>query len=176
MILHYHLLFDYFTDHFTTLTALLAGFKWIWEYSKKRKFEKNRYLVEQIETFQSKDYVKNVEKILDWNKFKLTVGQETMLIDDSIVIEALITHDKKSTYTEQEFYIREIFDKYFDEINKFIILAECGLIDKSNLKKLLGYWFDIISGKQTSKSEEFTQSLIGYLNFYGYKEVLKFLK
>jgi hypothetical protein len=176
MILHYYLLFDYFTEHFTVLAGLAAGFKWVWEYIKQLRVEKTRYLVEQIEKFESKHFVKDVEKMLDWNSFKTEIFNKIDYIDDEIIMKALITHDIKDVYTEKEFYIREIFDKYFDEINKFIILTECGLINKSDLKKLLGYWFDIISGKKTNKSKEFISSLHTYLAFYGYEKVLKFIK
>ena len=176
MMFYYYLAFDYFTEHFTVLTGLAAGLKWVWEYSKQLRVDKTRYLVEQIEKFESKDFVKDVEKILDWNSFKMEIKNEIQYIDDEIITKALITHDKKDLYTEKEFYIRELFDKDFDEINKFVILTECGLINKSDLNKLLGYWFDIISGKKPTKSKEFITNLHNYLKFYGYEKVLTFLK
>ena len=62
--------------------------------------------------------------MLDWNKSKFTINGKVSVISDATLIEALITHDKKQQYTDDEVWIRAQFDEYFDNLNEFILLSD----------------------------------------------------
>ena len=109
--------------------------------------------------------------MLDWNKCK--IDGET--ITDEILISSLETHNNRSTFTLTESKIRSLFDEYFDNLNKLIVLCETGLVDEKNLRIYLKYWFDIISGDKRNKPKEFITKLHSYLDFYDYDKVLTFL-
>ena len=169
-------IYHYILNNFVFVTGVLAGMKWVWEYSQSRKFEKNKFLYDKISEFDDLENTKFVKKMLDWNKFKIKDGLDIHFITDDILIEALTTHDKKNQFNPTEVWIRDQFDEWLDSINELIILSECGLIDKKNLKKMLKYWIDILNGTKKVKRKEFSVQIQNYLLYYGYHDVAAFIK
>ena len=163
-------------SNFVLIAGLATSVKWVWEYSQSRKFEKNKFLLERIEKFNNLESTQKVQKILDWNAITIDIDGVDTKIDDSILVEALKTHDQKSSFDSKEVYIREIFDDYFTGLTELIILSETGLVDEKNLKKFLQYWIDILNGTKKNKPGVFVKIIGNYLSFYEYTEVLKFLK
>lgn len=159
----------------TIVGGIVAFAKWVYEYSKKNKWDKNKYLVECIDDFRSKEAVKAMEKILDWNSIKFGYKGTIVKTNDAEIYGALFTHDVKSNFTSQEVMLREIFDTYFDELTKLIILTKCDLISEKNLMRFMGYWFDILNGDKKSKSPQLLAQIHEYLIFYGYTELKEFL-
>jgi len=169
-------IYHYILNNFVFVTGVLAGMKWVWEYSQSRKFEKNKFLYDKISEFDDLENTKFVKKMLDWNKFKIKDGLDIHFITDDILIESLTTHDKKNQFNPTEVWIRDQFDEWLDNINELIILSECGLIDKKNLKRMLKYWIDILNGTKKVKRKEFSVQIQNYLLYYGYHDVAAFIK
>jgi hypothetical protein len=163
-------------DNFVFITGVAASVKWIWEYSASRKFEKNKFLLERIEKFNSQESIQTVQKLLDWNKISINVNSEQRVIDDAFLIEALKTHNVKDQYTLTEAHIRQAFDDYFTGISELIILAKTGLVDSTNLKKFMKYWIEILNGTKANKPADLITSIDSYLKFYGYSDVSDFIK
>ena len=164
----------YILHNFVFVTGLVTGMKWVWEYSQKRKFEKNKFLFERIEKFYDLNNTKIVKKMLDWNKISISDGENKYIISDDILIEALVTHNQRSHFNPTEVWIRAQFDEYLDNLTELILLSECGLIDKGNLKKLLKYWTDILNGNKKVKNKKFSLQVKNYLIYYGYHDVAAF--
>ena len=171
-----HKIWQWVESDFVLIAGLVTSLKWVWEYSQIRKFEKNKFLLERIEKFNNLKSTEKVQKILDWNSIKIEINDVSVKVDDSIILEALKTHDQKASFDSTEVYLRQIFDDYFTGITELIILSNTGLVDKRNLKKFLKYWVDILNGNKRNKPEIFVQTISNYINFYGYEEVSKFLK
>jgi hypothetical protein len=169
-------LINWLENNFVLITGLGASIKWIWEYSQSRLFEKNKFLLERIEKFNSSESVQKVEKLLDWNTIKIDIDGVSTKVDDDILIEALKTHQQKMSFDSNEVYIREIFDDYFTGITELLVLSNTGLVDKKNLKKFLQYWINILNGTNKNKPETLIKTFHNYLEYYGYKEVLEFIK
>lgn len=157
------------------LLGTFTAIKGVFEYSQKRRFEKNLFLHEQMNKFFEIEEVQVVHRILDWNSTKISYQGKDYYFDDTILLSGIQTHDKKNRFDEREVIIRKIFDKYFDELNHLVILKDCNLIDESNLRKFLKYWIEIIRGDKKNKSSEIIKSLHNYLEFYDYIEVKKFI-
>ena len=149
--------------------------KAVWEYSQKRRFEKDLFLHQQLERFFAIEEIQVVHRILDWNSMKVTYQGTNYYLDDAIILEGIKTHDKKNKFSEREVMIRKIFDRYFDELNHLIILKDCNLIDEKNLRRFLRYWIEILKGSKKNKSDIVITSIHQYLTFYDYKEVKKFI-
>jgi hypothetical protein len=169
-------IYQYILNNFVFVTGVLTGIKWVWEYSQSRKFEKNKFLYDKISEFDDLENTKFVKKMLDWNKFQIKDGLDIHFITDDILIEALTTHDKKNQFNPTEVWIRDQFDEWLDSINELIILSECELIDKKNLKRMLKYWIDILNGTKKVKRKEFSVQIQNYLLYYGYHDVAAFIK
>jgi hypothetical protein len=171
-----HKVWNWIESDFVLIAGLATSLKWVWEYSQSRKFEKNKFLLERIEKFNNLESTQKVQKILDWNSISIEINGVRVKVDDDILVESLKTHDQKSSFDSTEVYLRQIFDDYFTGITELIILSNTGLVDKRNLKKFLKYWIIILNGKKQNKPESFVKKIENYLKFYGYTEVLEFLK
>jgi hypothetical protein len=171
-----HKVWQWVESDFVLIAGLATSLKWVWEYSQSRKFEKNKFLLERIEKFNNLDSTQKVQKILDWNSISIEINDVKVKVDDGILVESLKTHDQKATFDSTEVYLRQIFDDYFTGITELIILSNTGLVDKGNLKKFLKYWINILNGTKQNKPESFVKTIENYLKFYGYTEVLEFLK
>lgn len=159
----------------TIIGGILAFCKWVYEYSKKNRWDKDKYLVECIKDFNSNDAVKCCEKMLDWNAVKFQYRGIIIKTDDEEVFSALLTHNIKTEFKPQEVLIRELFDSYFDELTKLIIICNCNLISEKNLIKFMGYWISILNGEKNNKPKIFIDQINQYLKYYGYTELLTFL-
>lgn len=167
---------EFLKDNFLYLTALLTGAKWVYEYTNKLNWERNKFLLDRLELFFKDQNTKNIELILDWNKIKIINENKEYFISDAILLEALKTHDIKHSFDDTELFLRNSFDDYFDKLTEFIILAESGMISKKNLKNFLRYWIEILNGKKRNKPLELSQQFSKYLDFYGYDKLLNFIK
>ena len=163
-------------NHFTVLTGVIAGAKWVYEYTKKIKWERNKFLLERIDIYKKKDSVQKMHQLLDWNEVLIDFDGEKKLINDDDLIEALTTHDIKNKFTSTEVKLRNIFDEYFDSFYELVLLSEMGLIDEKNLAILLKYWMEIIDGRKNNKPDEFTFKIKKYMRFYGYNLLLNFIE
>lgn len=117
---------EFVKDNFIWIAGLITAIKWVYEYSQKLKWEKSRMLLERLEVFLQRESTENIHHILDWNKVKIDIGGNKVVVSDEIIFEALKTHDKKTQFSETELAIRDLFDDYFDGMTEFIILSECG--------------------------------------------------
>ena len=167
---------DWTIDNFVLITGLATTLKWVWEYSEGRKFEKNKFLLERIEKFNSQPSTQKMQKLLDWNAIKIEINGNRTKVDDDILIEALKTHNNKKSFNPTEVYIREIFDKYLTGLTELIILSKTGLVDKKNLKKFIQYWINILNGTKKNKPKLLVDTFQKFIDFYGYSEVSEFLK
>jgi hypothetical protein len=169
-------LFEWIVDNFLIISGLIATIRWIWEYSQRRKFEKNKFLLERIEKFNNNPSVKKIQKILDWNSIIIEINGVEIKVNDAILIEAFKTHNEKKFYNKTEIYLREIFDDYLTGLTELIILSKTGLVDKNNLRKFLQYWLDVLNGKMKNKPKSLVNTFNNFIEYYGYSEISKFIK
>jgi hypothetical protein len=168
------------TERLEILISIIGGFcaifKWVYEYSKKIRWEKNKFLLDRLDNFHKLESTQVMEIMLDWNGTDVEYQGEKMFIDDDILFESFLTHDIKHRFTKKEFMLRSIFDDYFDNLTRLIFMAEMDLIEKKSLVIFLQYWFKILAGKYGNKSTALTIKIHRYLEFYGYDALIKFIK
>lgn len=152
----------------TIIFSAIGVGKWIYEYTKKMKWERTKFLSDKVESFLTDPEIKKVLTILDWNSATIVFKDQLLKYNDYMVMESLITHNYKTTYTKEEKYIRELFDYFLDELSKFQIWIDTGLIEEKQTKRFLGYYLNIMSGKRKSKSDDYIKSLKTYIEYYGY--------
>jgi hypothetical protein len=167
---------EFLKNNFLYITAILTGAKWVYEYSNKLKWERNKFLLDRLEIFFNDENTKNVQLMLDWNLIKVKSEGIEYKVSNEVLFEALQTHDIKNTFNSTEVYIRGAFDEYFDKLNEFIILCEAGMISEKSLRKFLSYWINILNGKKKSKSKIIVDQFSKYLDFYGYTSLKNFIK
>jgi len=155
--------------------AVITGVKWVYEYTKKLTWDKNKFLLERYEKFKSKESTKAMQLLLDWNKITITLNGESMRVDDNMLFESFQTHDIKTTFTKDEASLRKLFDEYLDDLNEFRLLSETGLISKKNYRLFMKYWFDILTGKKSNKPKKVLHQIESYMKYYGYNDLFVFM-
>lgn len=160
----------------TIISLLIPTLKWVYEYSEKLKWDKNKFLLDELDKFHSLETTQNVEILLDWNSITINLNNEKMFVNDELLYQSLQTHNLKNKFTLEEIKLRALFDDYFDNLTKLILMCKSNLLPEKNFRMFMKYWVDIISGRRKSKSEKLQTQIKNYLEFYGYEEIIKFIK
>jgi len=156
-------------------SALAAVFKWVWEYTKKMKWEKNKFLLEELEKFHSLESTIAMETILDWNSADITINDRRIKFDDDLLYSSFATYYNQD-FTKDQLLLRGLFDDYFDNLTRLIFMAKSGLVDEKNLIMFLGYWIKILNGDRSAKSERLVFQIQNYLRYYSYEALFETLQ
>lgn len=159
----------------TIIGGLTATFKWVFEYSKQLRWEKNKFLLEKIEEFNQFESTKVMHKLLDWNAIKINLGDEEITITDNDLLSAFQTHNVKHSFTSNEVKLRAIFDEYFDSLSKLVYMTKNGLINRKGLNMFMGYWFNILSGRSSNKNKNLRDAIYNYMKFYNFIDLKNYL-
>lgn len=155
--------------------GLFATGKWLYELVQKYKWEKNKYLLENLEEFRLKENTKVFHQILDWNASYVNIDNERFRVDDELLISALDLHTERTKFSREELLLRNTFDRYFDDLSTLHFMVEVGLIDEKHFKTFMEYWFKILRG-DGHKPKTFGPKIEKYMTYYGYEKLYKFLK
>jgi hypothetical protein len=156
--------------------TFLTAFKGLHEYVRQGRWTRGKYLIERLDVFHGRESVQIVCSFLDWNAVELNVNGNRAWVDDYALYEALQVHDVKSTFTAVEFEVRRLFDSYLDGMKELVMMCRTGLIEERDLRLHLGYWIDILNGKAGNKPPALVEQFGKYMAFYGYEDVLKFVR
>jgi hypothetical protein len=163
-----------FEENMTLWAAIAAVAKWVYEYTKRLSWDRNRFLLERIEKFRSMESTGKVQTMLDWNGANVELRGKQVWVDDEVLVSALQTHDVKGSFTSTEFAIRGLFDQYFDGLSELVAMSRSGLVDKGNLRLFMRYWIDILGGRR-GKRKAVSDQFGRYMLFYGYEELHDFV-
>lgn len=159
----------------TIVGGLGAASKWVYEYSQDLKWNRNKFMLDEIDKFRSIESTKIMEKILDWNGINVDVHGTEIYVNDEILFDALQTHDVKQKYNKDEVLLRNLFDEYFDNITKLIYMCETKMISSKNFKLFMSYWLDILSSKNKNKPKKVHDQILKYLEYYRFFTLKNYL-
>lgn len=169
--------FDYTID-ISNLIVIIGGFiafgKWIYEIVQNYKWERNKFLLEKLEEFRSKENTKIFHQILDWNGSNIKINDKTFRVDDLLLITSLDLHKDRGVFQKEELLLRNTFDRYFDDLSTMVFMVKVGLIDEEHFRNFMGYWFKILKG-EGRKPEVFKTKVEKYMKYYGYEELYNFI-
>lgn len=166
---------EFIKDNFLYITAIITSMKWVYEYSNKLNWDRNKFLIDRLESFMNDKNTQNVQMMLDWNRINIYDGDIKYEIDDQILFEALQTHDEKNSFDKTELYIRKAFDEYLDGLTEFVILSESKMVNEKNLRSFLSYWIKILNGQKKNKPKKLSNQFSKYLEFYEFDKLKKFI-
>ncbi len=152
------------------LITILTFIKVVVEYVKGQRWKKSELLSKEVKEFFNDPKIKIVCQLLDWNSRKIDIGDKRILINDEFLIEALKTHNQKSSFKYEEAYIRDLFDNFFDKISFFNIYINNNLVNESEVINYLKYYLNIISNPGR-KPEQLVNALNKYIKYYDFKNV-----
>lgn len=75
-----------------------------------------------------------------------------------------------------EEHLRGAFDRFCDGLERFEHFVESGLVDVSDVRPYLDYWFQVISGQRAQMDPVARQALVTYMDTYGYRGSLRLIE
>jgi len=124
-------------------------------YSQTQRWKILEFVASEIKEFDKNPDVQKAKKMLDWWEYlvELFPGKEDkakrrVLVKDELVAGALRTECFDQNFTEEEVEIRNIFDAFFDYLDRFNNYIESGLVRYEQFHPYLGYWLAIIVGER----------------------------
>jgi hypothetical protein len=122
-----------------------------------------------MEIFFSDEKIKDVLNILDYNQVVIKINNLDYLVSDSRVIDSLITHDLQSVFTEEQKYIRDLFDYFFNKLNQFQIYIDTDLVREKDVITYLKYYLNILDRTNKTKTKIYIKTIMRYIEFYNFE-------
>jgi hypothetical protein len=169
-----------------TLLTSLFGFGTLcfglWSYNNQNKWKRLEFLAQKYKEFEEDPKINNVLWMLDWEKKELPFRE--LGSNDAISLEyntetLVQAFENKESYTGNEANIRECFDEFLRNLDRFNLYINAGVVNAKDLEPYLEYWLKIIANTQDAKNHktlDFYKNLwYNFIYKYGFKteEILK---
>ncbi|MCU0432862.1 MAG: hypothetical protein MUC87_05360 [Bacteroidia bacterium] len=165
-----------------TLAGAIIAFVWgVFQYRSTQRWKSAEFALGQLQKFNESPNTKLVQKLLDFSAIRLTLATETETFDATITDKRLTWHLRPHTVhpslSPTDLAVRNAFDTWFLELEKFEYLIRIGLMDKDATHPYLAYWLDLLGRKRKGrKSEETVKAMHNYIHFYGLKGVARLMR
>ena len=156
------------------ITFLFGVFKYV-QLQKSKEVSSLLKISESIEKFVSKQNTKLVFTLTDYTSFHFDTfpyGDITLndiTVSDEMLGYALRPHSKGANFTLFEAHLREIFDAYFTELEKYYYFIKIGAFDVDFLRPFIGYYVDIqgtMNPSKIRKNKIYLQCIHNYMASY----------
>lgn len=151
-------------------------------YEDGEKWKKAEFSVAQFRKFQENKSVKLANEILDYDRRKLDLYNDSTLVvlDERTVARALIVDSAKHDFDDREARIREVFDEYFDELGLFNRYYKTNVVDSTVLRTYLKYQINLIADPNHKRKSRILKALQkqmwAYLDYYEFRDVQELCK
>ena len=108
-------------EKITLGVAVVTGVKWVYEYTKKLTWDKNKFLLERYEKFKSKESTKSMQLLLDWNKILIENGYYCVGISDARKWSQI--HSWLKTNVDEKEYVWAGMNFYFTNHDDAVLFA-----------------------------------------------------
>ncbi|MCA6363870.1 MAG: hypothetical protein IM638_12595 [Bacteroidetes bacterium] len=165
-----------------TLAGAVIAFVWgVFQYRSTQRWKSAEFALSELHKFNESANTKLVQKLLDFSAIRLTLATEADSIEATITEKRLIwnlrPHTVEGNLSPTDLAVRNAFDTWFLELEKFEYLIRIGLIDKDVTYPYLAYWLDLLGRKRKGrKDEETVKAMHNYIHFYGIKGVARLMR
>ena len=148
----------------------------LYQYYVGQKWKKSEFAARQLELLESDQRLATVCKLLDWSTRLLPVPEEYQALTAEKVflhnwvklMGAMAPEEKKGAFDWQEMLYRDLFDHYFDyleRVNHYISIRLITTHDVANLR----YWLEQLAAPRFVTEPVFEE----FIQAYGYPGVLE---
>lgn len=169
-----------------TLGAIITFLFGVWQYTKAQKLKHidNLFIIRKdIEAFMQQPHTKTVHTLTDYVSYKFEKFNfndssiPDVFINDEYISYVLRPHSKNGSFHPFEAHLREVFDNYFTELEKYYYYLKIGVFDVDFLRPYLGYYIHIQANVLSDrKKTEHLQALHNYIATYYPNNLCKFYK
>jgi hypothetical protein len=174
-----------------TCAAVIAGF---FQYLKADKWKRAEFLAKEMHDFFNDKEIQIALTMIDWGVRDVQLGdlgdgRKTTIITREMQISALRPHtmdhtdfssdrvalegeDDKINFQRVEARIRDIYDRFLDQLSQFAAYVQTGLVSRREIDPYLKYWInDIAAETQNPLEAEWTLAFFVYIHFYDFENV-----
>ncbi|MDR2206973.1 MAG: hypothetical protein LBE36_12560 [Flavobacteriaceae bacterium] len=149
------------------------------QYKKGQRWQKANILLTLIDHFENDKNIRVAREMLDWDKRSIIFDDtRKMIFDNSILIRALaVVEMDDDTFTEEESFIRDAFDSFFDFFHKLYSFQKSELLKFEDFAYFF-YYFELIRDIEHYKKgneglKVIVSKYIDKYHFIGIKHLLK---
>jgi hypothetical protein len=154
------------------LSTLIFG---IYQYWETQRWKTAEFVASKMDAFMDDPHNRIAMLMLDWNMRKIIFPrmEDTpntgYVVDDNVLKDALRPHSLPTdVYEHPQSYIRDVFDHFFDDLDRLNTFVEARLITVEQLRPYLRYWLDILTGGRAAKPRELIEQFWIYIDFYDF--------
>lgn len=165
----------------------------LWQYSQAQKWKRAEFLTKEIDRFEDDHDVANARTMLDFNGRDIffyapadeksdagddsATNEDSVYVDHALLVRALRSPEETNEFDEDEQVIRDTFDVYLSNLERFNNYLQAGLVKKKELKIFLEYWLRILGDPTNRKiSQEVRQRLWDYMLENDFRGALQLLR
>lgn len=156
--------------------TLLVG---VWQYSKAQSWKRAEFVANEVKEMMKDRQVKNALVMLDWTARKVeffpnaeTPDARFSTITDDTLCGAFAKHVDKPRFTREEVAIRDTFDVFFDDLERFECFIESKLVKPKDFRPYLIYWIKAIAGEgAVERRREMIRAMWSYIDFYDFSGI-----
>ncbi len=161
----------------TAVVLFIVGFK---RYSRDLRWKKNEFVANVIKEFYGNPRVMNALYMLDWGSRKIELfptdpnySKRFVIVTHAILQEALKSHRIRNKFNPEEVAIRDTFDEFLNQLEKFDHFVEAELVSCDEFKPYLIYWIRTIA---LDLNPNLREILHQYIEEYDYEGVQHFFQ
>ncbi len=166
--------------------ALIALIFALYQYRQGQRWTAIEFVSAEIKEFLENQDVRNTMIMLDYSLAPITVTNvsdgelrsERVMINDAMVITALIPRFQQDKMIGINEHIRRSFEVFFDYLAQFEhYINASGLLRYEDFQPYLSYWLKLLSAEDNQrKSPEYVRQLHIFLEAYEYQSVLRLIR
>jgi hypothetical protein len=154
----------------------------LYQYFIAQKWKRAEFAAKELEKLSSDPELELCCKLLDWSvrevavpeKYKLLAEEEKFVHDWRILAEAMLPEEDKCSYTWQHTLYRDLFDHFFDYLERINHYITINLISTKDVSSL-DYWLEQIASPRFL-DESKKNIFLGFISRYDYDGVIELMK
>jgi hypothetical protein len=144
------------------------------QYRRAQRWKRAEFVANEMKEFKADPMVRNALLLLDWNEravelcpHEANADKRCVRVEDRAIALALVPHVTRSDFTPVEIALRDVFDRFFDRLERFEYFLEAGLVSSEEFAPYLRYWLEILGNENSGrKSPEVVRAIWVYVDFY----------
>lgn len=138
--------------------GLVGFFIGLWQYQDAQKWKRTEFINKEIGAYEEIPYVSNAHSVLDSTGEEVELPPSdasgvtpSMVVDSNTLTRVLGTPDPAKPFNAAEKRIRDSFDSFLSNLERFNSFIDLGLVKKKEINFYLSYWLKIMGDPNNNK-------------------------
>ncbi len=154
----------------------------LFQYRKAQQWKRAEWVAQEMKLILGDETVQMTLILIDWSGRRVKLfpnksveAERYARLSDEEIARALEHHGHRvGGFSEQEAAVRDIFDRFLDNLERLSSYVKTGLVTLSDVRPYLSYWANRIC--ETSSGARRLVNLRTYMSSYGFDGALELLQ